>query len=167
MSKNHVINRSIIKEVTISSSIDEAWDAWTTKKGLESFFAPECHVELELWGRYEIFFMPDEEPGKKGAEDNKILAVEPKKMLSFTWDAPVFLPEVREQRTSVVLKFEKMGEDKTRVVMCHTGWGDGDEWDRAFDYFDDAWDAVLKRFEIRCEIGPIDWGKADFPSKKD
>ncbi|UCE42388.1 MAG: SRPBCC domain-containing protein [Candidatus Aminicenantes bacterium] len=167
MSENLIINRSIIKEVSIPASIDEAWNAWTTKQGLESFFAPECHIELELWGRYEIFFVPDAEKGNKGAEDNKILAVEPNKMFSFTWDAPATMPEVRKQRTSVVLKFEKLGEDKTRIVMCHTGWGEGDEWDRAFDYFTDAWDAVLKRLGIRFVDGPIDWTKTDFPTKKD
>jgi hypothetical protein len=77
------------------------------------------------------------------------------------------LQDVRKQRTSVVLKFERLGEDKTRIVMCHTGWGDGDEWDRAFDYFSDAWDVVLKRLAIRIEDGPIDWNKKDFPTKKE
>jgi uncharacterized protein YndB with AHSA1/START domain len=167
MSDDLIINRSINKEVTIPVGIDEAWNTWTTKQGLESFFAPECHVELELFGRLEIFFIPDAESGSKGAENNKILAVEPNRMFSFTWDAPVTTPEVRKQRTSVVLKFEMIGEDKTRIFMCHTGWGDGDEWDRAFDYFNDAWDVVLKRLEIRYEGGPIDWEKKGFPTKQD
>lgn len=166
MSESLIINRSIIKEITIPVDIDEAWNTWTTKQGLESFFAPECHIELELWGRLEIFFFPDAEPGSKGAENNKILTVEPNKMFSFTWDAPRTMPKVRKQRTSVVLKFEKTGENTTRISMCHTGWGDGDEWDRAFDYLSDAWDVVLKRLAIRFEGGPIDWNKKDFPTKK-
>lgn len=162
-----IINRSIIKEVTIPVGIDEAWNAWTSKHGLESFFAPECQVEPKLFGKYEIYFTPDAEPGKRGAENNKILAVEPNKMFSFTWDAPGNLAEVRKQRTSVVLKFKKIGEAKTRIFMCHTGWGDGDAWDKAFDYFSDAWNVVLKRLVIRFEDGPINWEKQDFPSKKD
>lgn len=166
MSENLIINRSITKEVTLHAGIDEVWNAWTTKKGLETFFAPECHIELELFGRFEIYFLPDAEPGGKGAENNKILAIEPNKMFSFTWDAPAFMPGVRKHRTSVVLKFEKAGDDKTRIWMCHTGWGDGEEWDRAFDYFTDAWDVVLKRLETRFEKGPIDWESKDFPMKK-
>lgn len=165
MAENLIINRSIVKEVTIPVGVEESWNTWTTKQGLESFFAPECHVELELFGRFEIFFFPDAEPGRKGAENNKILAVEPNKMLSFTWDAPVTMPEVRKQRTSVVVKFEILEEHKTRIVVCHTGWGDGNEWDKAFDYFTDAWDTVLKRLEIRFKDGPIDWNKKDFPRK--
>lgn len=167
MSYDLIINRSINKEVTVPAGLDEAWNAWTTKQGLESFFAPECHVELKLYGRYEIFFLPHAEPGNRGAEDNKILAVEPHKMFSFTWDAPAFMPEVRKQRTSVVLKFKKIEKDKTRIFVCHTGWGDGDEWDKAFEYFIEAWDVILKRLVIRFEKGPIDWNRQNFPSKKD
>jgi uncharacterized protein YndB with AHSA1/START domain len=165
MPEDLIINRHITKEVTLPVGIDDAWNTWTTKQGLESFFAPECHVELELFGRFEIFFLPDAQPGSRGAENNKILAVEPKRMFCFTWDAPATMPEVRKQRTSVVLKFENLGESKTRISMCHTGWGDGDEWDSAFDYFVDAWDVVLRRLEIRFEQGPIDWEKQDFPRK--
>lgn len=157
-----IINRSIIKEVILPVGKEKAWEAWTSRQGLQSFFAPECHVELKLFGRYEIFFFPDAPPGKKGAENNKILAVEPYKMLSFTWDAPSTMPEVRKQRTSVVLKFESIDEESTRISVCHTGWGDGDEWDRAFDYFSDAWDGVLNRLRARFQEGPIDWGKKAF-----
>ncbi len=45
MSEDLIINRSIIKEITIPGDLDEVWNAWTTKEGIQSFFAPECHVE--------------------------------------------------------------------------------------------------------------------------
>jgi len=123
-------------------------------------------VELKLFGKYEILFNPEAEPGKRGAEGNQIMAVEPHKMFSFTWDAPPHLPHVRKQRTLVVLKFRELGENKTRLFLCHTGWGDGDEWNRAFDYLSDAWDIIFERLVIRFERGPIDWSKTDYPIKK-
>lgn len=165
MSEDIIINRAIIREITVPGGIDEVWNAWTTKEGIQSFFAPECNVELKVHGIYEIFFTPDAGPGMRGAEGNRILALEPPKMFSFTWDAPPHLPHVRTQRTSVVLKFKKMGAEKTRLFLCHTGWGDGEEWDNAFDYFTDAWDIVLKRLIIRFERGPIDWNQKDYPRK--
>ncbi len=166
MPKDLIINRSIIKEITAPAGVVEVWNAWTTKKGIQSFFAPECNVELKVNGIYEIFFTPDAEPGKRGAEGNRIMAVEPYRMFSFTWDAPPYMPHVRKQRTLVVLKFKKIGKEKTRVFLCHTGWGDGDEWDKAFDYFSDAWDIILKRLVIRLEKGPIEWNKKDYPRKQ-
>ncbi|NIM90692.1 MAG: hypothetical protein GTO17_07055 [Candidatus Aminicenantes bacterium] len=86
-------------------------------------------------------------------------------MFSFTWDAPAFMPNVRQQRTLVVLKFKEIEKDKTRIFLCHTGWGDGDEWDKAYDYFMDAWDAVLQRLIDRFEKGPVDWAKENYPQK--
>jgi len=162
MNRDLIINRSIIKEITIPAGINEAWKAWTTKEGLQTFFAPECHVELKVHGAYEILFFPDAEPGKRGAEGNRVMAIEPCRMFSFTWDAPAHMPNVRQQRTLVVLKFKDIEKDKTRIFMCHTGWGDGDEWDKAYDYFMNAWDDVLKRLRDRFEKGPVDWTKKNF-----
>ena len=44
-----------------------------------------------------------------------------------------------------MLRFKDIGKDKTRIFVFYSGWGDGDEWDEVYDYFMDAWDAVLKR----------------------
>ena len=43
------------------------------------------------------------------------------------------------------------------VTLHHVGWGDGGEWDKAYDYFDRAWDAVLANLQKRFAEGPIDW----------
>jgi len=44
MSEDLIINRAIIKETTSQVGIEEVWKAWTTRDGIQSFFAPECHV---------------------------------------------------------------------------------------------------------------------------
>ena len=42
--------------------------------------------------------------------------------------------------------------------LTHDGWGEGDEWDKAFEYFTEAWiDVVLPRLEYRFRVGPVDW----------
>ena len=61
----------------------------------------------------------------------RFMALQPKQMLSFTWNAPPHLPEARAQRTFVVLRFEPIGDKQTRVTLHHAGWGDGGEWDQA------------------------------------
>ena len=58
----------------------------------------------------------------------------------------------------VVLEFAADGASATRVRFTQLGWGDGADWDKAFDYFDQAWGAVaLPRLVHRFEKGPIDW----------
>jgi len=128
-------DRAIRGDVVVDAGIDEAWDAWTTEDGVRSFFAPGCHIEPEVDGLYEIFFNPAAEPGQRGGDGMRILAFEPPKLLAFTWNAPLDMPHVRAQRTSVVVRFADTGAGRTRVSLTHTGWGEGEEWDRAFAYF--------------------------------
>jgi hypothetical protein len=71
--------------------------------------------------------------------------------------APPSLPEARAQRTLVVVRFEPTGDKRTRVVVHHTGWGDGGEWDMAFAYLDRAWGHVLGNLKKRFDDGPQDW----------
>lgn len=150
--------RAVVAEVVVKAGVDEVWKAWTTEEGIKSFFAPACKLDLRVFGAYDIYFNPEGTPGQRGAEDNVILAIQPQKMLSFTWDAPPHLPNVRQQRTSVVVRFKSLGESQTKITLTETGWGEGEEWDKAFDYFSSAWqDVVLKRLQYRFEAGPVDW----------
>ncbi len=95
----------------------------------------------------------------KGADDMRFMALQPKQMLSFDWNAPPHLPAARQQRTFVVLRFAPVSEKETRVSLHHTGWGEGGEWDKTFAYFDRAWDNVLANLKKRFESGPQDWSE--------
>ncbi len=149
--------RAIEKEVVVAATLDEAWAAWTTKAGITSFFAPEAEIDARPGGAFSIHFNPFAEPGLKGADGMRYMALQPQRMLSFDWNAPPHLPAVRVQRTLVVVRFEPLAERSTRVRLHHTGWGDGGEWDQAHAYFDRAWGAVLGNLKKRFDSGPIDW----------
>ena len=152
------MERAIFGEITVPAGLDEVWAAWTTEEGVKSFFAPGCRIVLEPDGPYEIYFNLDAPDGQRGGEGLRVLAVQPKKMFSFTWNAPPTLPEVRGQRTHVILRFYEAGAGSTRVTLRHDGWGEGGQWDEAFEYFESAWkEVVLPRLGQRFEHGPIDW----------
>lgn len=108
-------------------------------------------------GRFFIHFDPFAPPGLKGADDMRVLAVQPPQMLSFTWNAPPHLPEARPQRTVVIVRLEPEGDAKTRVRLSHLGWGSGGQWDQTFAYFDRAWGRVLENLTRRFVEGPVDW----------
>ncbi len=149
--------RSLDKEVIIKASLDQAWQSWTTREGITAFFAPDAKIEARVGGAFQIYIDPGAEPGMRGADEMRFLALQPKKMLSFDWNAPPHLPEARAQRTFVILRFEPLGETETRVRLHHTGWGDGGEWDKAYAYFDRAWGHVLANLKKRYDSGPQDW----------
>ena len=149
--------RAIDKSIEVAATLDQAWDAWTTREGIVSFFAPDAKIEPRVGGAFQIYVDPAAPPGSKGADDMRFLALQPKKMISFDWNAPPSLPEVRAQRSFVIVRFEPLGDKLTRVTLHHTGWGDGGEWDKAYAYLDRAWGNVLGNLKRRFESGPQDW----------
>jgi uncharacterized protein YndB with AHSA1/START domain len=157
MPASRAAERAIDKEVVIAATPEQAWTAWTTREGVISFFAPDAKVEARVGGPFEIYFNPLAEPGLKGAEGLRFMALQPARMLSFDWNAPPHLPEARAQRTFVVVRLLPAGEGQTRVTLHHTGWGDGGDWDKAYAYFDRAWGSVLANLKKRFESGPLDW----------
>ena len=134
----------IKKEIVIEASLDEVWTDWTTSEGITSFFAPEANIELKVGGAFEIIFLQNAEAGQRGCDDCKILSYLPEKMLSFQWMAPPHMPEVRKFKNWVVLEFESINYNRTKLSLHHYGWEEGEEWQAAYDYFDEAWTMVLK-----------------------
>lgn len=155
--------RAIDKEVLVDATVDQVWEAWTTKAGITSFFSPDAEVDPRAGGAFHVFINPYAAPGMKGADTMRYLALQPKTMLSFDWNAPPSLPNVRGQHTVVILRFAPEGS-KTHLTLHHVGWGNADgangkEWDAAFKYFDSAWGNVLANLQKRFAAGgqPVDW----------
>ena len=149
--------RAIEKEVVVAAPIDAVWQTWTSKAGIESFFAPEAEIEPRVGGAFHVHMDPLAPPGSKGADDMRFMALQRPTMLSFDWNAPPSLPEARAQRTFVVVRLADVDGKSTRVTLHHTGWGTGGEWDKTYVYFDRAWGYVLGNLKKRYDVGPQDW----------
>lgn len=155
--------KRIEKSVIVAGSRADVWKAWTTTEGAVSFFAPKANIQLEIGGSYELFFDLDQSPGLQGSEDMRILSYLPERLLSFEWNAPPQFPNVRAQRTWVVVEFNDLGRNAAEVRLTHLGWQSGDEWDQAYAYFDHAWDMVMFWVMKRFADGPIDWSNPPEP----
>lgn len=158
------------KEVSVDVPLERAWRAWTTQEGARTFFAPLSNIELRPGGSYEILFFPDNPPGQRGAEGLKVLAVDPQRSFSFEWSAPTNWPNIRAKKhTRVTLHFEAEDEGRTRISLIHDKWGqgtfEGESWQEVYDYFDSAWDTVLRRFLFSQEERPLDW-KAEWVTQR-
>ncbi len=101
--------RAIDKDIIVDAGVDQVWEAWTTKAGITSFFAPDAEVDPRIGGAFHVFINPYAAPGMKGADTMQYLALQPKTMLSFDWNAPPSLPAVRGQHTVVILRFAPGG----------------------------------------------------------
>ena len=144
--------------VDVPASVADVWHAWTTEAGATTFFARACHIDLRVGGAYEMYFAPDAPAGERGGDGLTILAIQPERMLSFTWNAPPSLPDVREQHTAVTIRLYPLPANQTRVTLIHSGWGEGGQWDDAFAYFANAWgEVVLPRLQQCFATGPVKW----------
>jgi uncharacterized protein YndB with AHSA1/START domain len=149
--------RAIVKQVQVSAPVESVWQAWTTTEGIKTFFAPDGHVEARVDGPFQIYFNPYAKPGLKGADDMRFLALQDRRMLSFTWNSPPHLGEVRGQRTYVTVRLKPASAQATDVSLYHGGWGEDGQWDQSYDYFTRAWDTVLGNLRKRFAEKPIDW----------
>ncbi|NOZ08354.1 MAG: SRPBCC domain-containing protein [FCB group bacterium] len=152
------MTRFIKCSVVCPANLKQVWRAWTTADGIRSFFAPDCDIELKVGGRYEIYFNPSAKTGSRGAEGTRILGIQPCKMLSFTWNSPPHLKEVRWQYTHVTVRFEAVDAHHTKVTLVNDGYGEGGQWEESLAYFKRAWcQVVLPRLKNSFSSGPLDW----------
>jgi uncharacterized protein YndB with AHSA1/START domain len=149
--------RMIDKQVVVNAPIEEAWKAWSTSEGIKSFFAPDARIEARSGGAFEVYINPYAEPGLKGADDMRIMALQPPTMITFTWNAPPSQPEIRAQRNLVIVRLRPVDSRTTEVTLRHVGWGEGEKWDETYKYFDRAWGNVLANLQKRFTDGPIDF----------
>jgi uncharacterized protein YndB with AHSA1/START domain len=162
VSAAHAQDRAIRKEVVVDASLKEVWDAFTTDQGAKTFFAPAAKINLKLGGSYEIYFHPEHPHGTRGCEEEcRIQSIVPMKSLAFTWgNEPGPGTQVLRDAgltTIVFLDFEELSAHKTRVRFTNIGWGQGPAWDKAYDFFTQAWDIVMGSLKLRFDKGPIDW----------
>lgn len=158
------ISRVLRKEVTVDATLAEVWNAWTTTEGVKSFFAPGARIEATPGGPFEIYFSLHAPEGLRGSENCRVHSVVPMKLFAFEWNQPPSIPALRGVHTLVTLRFEELSASQVRVEMIHSGWGVGEDWDRAYTYFDRAWEAVLGNLQYRFKVGPVDWPDGTFRS---
>lgn len=91
-------DKRLIFEFTINAPVEEVYNAWTTTEGIKTFFAPDGLIENKLFGKFHIYFFPDAPEGQRGSESNIVLSSEENKMLSFTWDFPPSLMDLRQNQ---------------------------------------------------------------------
>jgi len=149
--------RALRKVLTVDAPLAEVWNTWTTSQGAQTFFAPGARIEATPGGPFEIYFSLNAPEGLRGSENCKVHSVVPMKLFAFEWNHPPSIPALRDVHTLVVIRLEPAGVGQTRVELTHTGWGVGEDWDKAYGYFDRAWDAVLGNLRYRFEVGPMDW----------
>lgn len=139
-------------EISIRAPLDQIWLAWTSSERITSWFAPEASIDPRPGGYFELYF----DPGNHDHECTKgcvFTLVEPKKRLGFTWKGPgqfARLMNDPSNLTSVLVTFHDE-DGTTRIVLKHTGWGEGEGWAEARSWHKRAWKEALDSLKSELE----------------
>lgn len=144
----------------IQAPVNEVWHAWTTNEGMQSFLVESSNIELRPGGPYEVYFSMQAPEGSRGSENCTVLSYLPERMFSFQWNAPPQFEHARFRHTWVVIEFEPLTPEMTRLVLTHTGFADQAEanpdhkaeWEEVRAYFAAAWPHVVGA--LRAHFAP-------------
>jgi uncharacterized protein YndB with AHSA1/START domain len=142
----------LMLEVTVPAPLPAVWQAFTTSEGLSTWLTPGAVVDLREGGEWTAHF-----PGGSTG-GGTILSFAPEKELVLSALAPDRFPTVRAGRTKVRFQFEAKG-DSTVVRLTQTGWKEGEEWMKAYEYLTVGNAQLLATLHHRFVSGPIDWTK--------
>ena len=148
-------NISITEEITVSTSQELVWYAWTIQERVTQWFAPAANIEAWISGCYELYFIPGntEQMNTKGC---KIVELLDKESLTFTWKGPdqfKDLMNTEDHLTEVLVKLEELDKENTRIVIHHTGFQNNGDWKEAIDWHTNAWRGVLSSLKSALESG--------------
>jgi len=145
--------RMFTTEAVMRAPVADVWRMWSTNEGVKSFGIPGANIELRAGGPYEWYFATDAPGGQRGAEGCTVLAYIPNKMIAFTWNAPPTLQALRDAgaRTNVIVTFDELPGQRTRVQLHQLGYGTGEDWDKYYAYFENAWPKVLEWMQKKCD----------------
>jgi uncharacterized protein YndB with AHSA1/START domain len=142
----------LLLEVTVPAPLHVVWEAFTTSAGLSTWLTPGAVVNLKEGGEWTAHF-----PGGSTG-GGTILSFVPEKELVLSALAPDKFPTVRATRTKARFQFEAKG-DSTVVRLTQTGWKEGEEWVKAYEYLTVGDAQLLATLHHRFVNGPIDWTK--------
>lgn len=138
----------LVLEGLVAASPEAVYRLWTTSEGVSAFLGVNALVDGRIGGAFEVEFLPGSPPGERGSEGCRILALEPDRMVVFTWNSPPGFP-TRGIHTWVVLTLSPEAGG-TRVRLAHWGHGSGPQWDANREYFRSAWGRVLQALTDHC-----------------
>ena len=143
----------LLLSLTIPAPRSEVWHAFSTSDGLSTWLTPNAVVDLRSGGEWTAHY-----PGGKTG-GGTIISFIPEEEIVISAMAPEQFPTVRATRTKARFRFKASDDHTTTVELEQTGWQDGAEWDKAYEYLFAGNAYLLATLHRRFVNGPIDWDK--------
>ena len=135
-------NIILIKE-ELDCDISTAFNLFTVNELLEGWLTDKAEVDPKVGGNYELFWEPENRE-INSTIGCKITGIETNKFISFNWKGPIDFQSFMNNAdplTHVIIYFSYNDIDskKTTIHLFHTGWRKDSKWQKARNYFENAW----------------------------
>jgi uncharacterized protein YndB with AHSA1/START domain len=151
--------RVLRHEIAVNGSLADVWNAFTTSEGLMTFMAPVVHMELKTGGAFDSNYRVGSKLGDPGTIHNQVLNYIPMEMFSIKVGLTDQFPERPRQAGTLfaVLTFKDAGVKQTLVTISMLGWGNGEDWDQVYKFFDRGNAYTMTELARRFDQGPVAW----------
>ncbi len=152
--------RTIELDVVVEADGETLYRMWTTTDGVRTLFpGADALIGDAVDGEFRVAFDPGHPDGTvSGTAGCKILELVPGRRVAFEWRGPVWATEMNATplATWVEVDLEPVAErdSVTSVSLRHHGYGTGEGWDRAFEFFAAAWSRTLDGLQQRFAAQP-------------
>ncbi len=156
--------RVLQQSVIVNGSAANAWTAFTTDEGFESWAVPVAHITLGNDGMMESSYKITNKIGDPENIKNRIVAYLPEKLIVLQnahvpkgapFD-PVLIASLR-----TIITFEPVDPRHTRVTETQVGYGSGAGYDDMYGHFRDGNAYELRNLARSFIDGPVDWKAGD------
>jgi uncharacterized protein YndB with AHSA1/START domain len=146
--------RMLQKRLSIRAPAATVWKAMTDAAELARWFPTAAETDPRPGGTYRFRFEYVEHPERDHSREGSFVDLAPPKRLSYTWHAPLADAPGAEgppETTVEISLIEKAGQ--TDVVLTHSGFGYGADWDRSFERHSENWAFFVLNLRSYLEHG--------------
>jgi uncharacterized protein YndB with AHSA1/START domain len=143
-------DRTLVTRGVVDATPHELWQAFTVDSEITKWMVAVAHMDLRIGGTLETSYDKSSKIGDPKNIRHTILSYEPDRMLSFTFTMPAMFKKAHDENGHwVVVQFEPVSAKKTLVTETIYGWGDGDDWNKAYAFFEKGDAATMKALQER------------------
>jgi len=114
----------LVCSATVNAPVAKVWEAYTTRKGIESWMVSTGTVDLRIGGKYRTSYQKNSDLKGGDVIENTILAYDPERMLTMrNTKAPKQFPLAPAlQKLWTILYFDSLDDTHTKVTCRMLGF---------------------------------------------
>lgn len=130
-------SRTLEQSTIIDAPVAVLWKAYVEPREFARWDAPVEAVDLRVGGSIEASYDPKAKIGDPDNIRHRIITFLPERLLVFqTIQTPRTFPHPEAfMRTVVMVRYEPLGPQRTRISVDVTGWGDGPADRQVYSFF--------------------------------